>query len=68
MAIVKQAKTDRRLLFQNRVKMFKMNENLAAKAEKGGRPSPAWSIAPKVPHFYEGTPQKRSATVGPCQK
>jgi hypothetical protein len=68
MAIVKQAKTDRRLFFENHVKMFKMNENLAAKAEIRGRPSPAWSIAPKVPHFYTETARKRSATVGLCQK
>jgi hypothetical protein len=59
--VKKQAKIARRFLFQNHVKMFKMNENLAAKRVKGGCPPPAWSLAPKVPYFYTETPHCRTA-------
>jgi hypothetical protein len=61
MATVKQAKTVRRLMFNNHLKMYKMNKNLAAKLEKGGRPTPPWSLAPKVPHFYTEKPHSRTA-------
>jgi hypothetical protein len=64
MATVKQAIFARHLLFHNHVKMFKMNENLAAKLVKGGCPPPAWSLAPKVPHFYTQKPHSR--TVAGC--
>jgi hypothetical protein len=48
-------------MFNNHSKMYKMNENLAAKLEKGGRPTPPWSLAPKVPHFYTEKPHSRTA-------
>jgi hypothetical protein len=64
MATVKQAKTVRRLMFNNHLKMYKMNENLAAKLEKGRRPTPPWSLAPKVPHFYMENPHSRTVSVG----
>ena len=46
MATVKQAKSARHLMFNNHLKMYKMNENLAAKLEKGG-PSDA-SLVPST--------------------